>query len=214
VDGAGDLFIADTDNRRVVELLPTGVQKTVATGLPSKFILAADSAGDVFVEDISNNHLLKFAPGLPVTVTAAPPINVVPPAPVIIGENPLFQRKLKHGKPVGKPVLIGYMIDFSNKLNAASADIATNYQVDTLRTKKVKKKKVLVLQPVHDFRVSYNDTNATVELLFTNRPTLKTGGRITVVGGPSSGVTDLSGSFVSGDRVLAISPGGNRIALA
>ena len=38
-----------------------------------------------------------------------------PPTPIpamVIGEQAIFQRKMKKGKPVGKPVLVGYMLEF------------------------------------------------------------------------------------------------------
>jgi hypothetical protein len=150
------------------------------------------------------------------TVTASTTINVLasPSPPLIIGEQALFQRKLKRGKPTGQPVLVGYMIDFSSRLDASSANRGANYQVDTPVTKKVKKHKVTTLQPLTGFTVSYNDASESVSLLFTNQQTFKTGGLITVLGGPSNGVTGLSGAFVAGNTVLAISPGGKNIAPA
>jgi hypothetical protein len=145
---------------------------------------------------------------------ASTAINVTSPPLLIISEQPLFQRQLKHGKPVGKPVLVGYMLDFSNRLNASNATLASSYQVDVISTKTVNRKKVTVLQPLTGFRVSYNDTSESVSLMFTSPQTFKTGGQITVISGPTSGVTDITGAFISGQKVLSISPGGNTIRLA
>ena len=136
------------------------------------------------------------------------------PAPGDHQRAAVFQRKLKHGKPTGKPLLVGFTIDFSTKLNARVQTLATNYQVDAITTKKVKKKTVTKIQALNDFSVSYNDTNDSVSLLFTAQPTFKSGGQITVLGGPISGVTSLTGAFVTGNRVLKISAGGNNISLA
>ena len=97
----------------------------------------------------------------------------------IIGEQALFQRKLKHGKPTGKPMLVGYMIDFSGKLNASSADLPTNYEVAALTTKKMKGKNVTSLQALNGFTVSYNDASETVSVDFTSQQEFKTGGQIT-----------------------------------
>ena len=127
------------------------------------------------------------------SVTATTTINVVSRPPMIISEQPIFQRKLKHGKPTGKPVLIGYMIDFSSKLSASSAELASNYVVDMINTKKVKKHTVTSLKALTNFTVSYYDTSDSVSLRFTNPPTFKTGGEITILGGPTNGITDLSG---------------------
>ncbi len=148
------------------------------------------------------------------TATASTTINVIGAPPMIISEQALFKRQLKHGKPVGNPVLIGYIIDFSSRLNASSACLGTNYQVDTVSTKTVKKKKVTTLEPLTGFTVSYNDSSESVSLLFTSPQTFKTGGQITVLSGPSSGVTGPSGAFLFGTKVLNISPGGKTIALA
>ena len=147
------------------------------------------------------------------TVIATTTINVVAEPVTIIGEQALFQRKLKHGKPTGKPMLVGYMIDFSGKLNAPSADLPTNYEVAALTTKKMKGKNVTSLQALNGFTVSYNDASETVSVDFTSQQEFKTGGQITVLGGPSSGITSLSGAYLSGSRVLEIAPSGNRISL-
>ena len=148
------------------------------------------------------------------SVTASQTINVTNPPPVITSEQPLFQRKMKHGKPVGNPILVGYMIDFSSKLNTSSADLPSNYEVDLVVIKAAKKKKITVLQPLTGFTVLYNEANESVRLTFTSQQTFKNGGRITLLGGPLNGVTSSSGAFLTGNRTLAISPGGKRITPA
>ncbi len=58
-------------------------------------------------------------------------VNPIPPPPTIIGELPIFSRKLnKRGKPVGKPVLTGFEIEYSTAMDPATAGISTNYQVE------------------------------------------------------------------------------------
>ena len=106
------------------------------------------------------------------------------------------------------------MIDFSGKLDAASADLASNYQVEVESIKNIKKRKVASLQPLTAFTVSYNDATDSVSLLFMGQPEVNNGGQITVLGGPASGVTGASGAVLSGDRVLTIAPGGKTISLA
>ena len=74
------------------------------------------------------------------TITVANTPTSTPTATVVIGEQPLFERKLKKGKPVGKPLLTGFTLDFGVPLNSNAASNRANYQVDTVSTKKVKKK--------------------------------------------------------------------------
>ena len=69
VDGAGDLFIADTDNNRVVELPAGGgaaipIDPTVgSTALNEPFGVAVDGAGDLFIADTYNNRVVELPAG-------------------------------------------------------------------------------------------------------------------------------------------------------
>jgi sugar lactone lactonase YvrE len=64
VDAAGDVFIADTGNRRVVEVPAGGSpQITVGSGLNSPFGLALDGAGDVFISDTVLNQVVEVQAG-------------------------------------------------------------------------------------------------------------------------------------------------------
>ena len=57
---AGDVFIADTDNNRVVEVpAGGGPQITVASGLNFPAGVAVDGAGDVFIADTGNNRVVE-----------------------------------------------------------------------------------------------------------------------------------------------------------
>src|SRR5208337_4945299 len=78
VDGAGDVFIADTDNNRVVEVpAGGGAQTTVGSGLNNPNSLAVDGAGDVFIADTFNNRLVEVTPsGVQTTVLATFAIGV------------------------------------------------------------------------------------------------------------------------------------------
>lgn len=64
VDGAGNLFISDTGNSRVVELPWTGsgygTQVTVASGLHAPEGLAVDGAGDLYVTLYSGNSAVMI----------------------------------------------------------------------------------------------------------------------------------------------------------
>jgi hypothetical protein len=64
VDGAGDVFIADTNNRRVVEVpAGGGTQTTVSNELDFPEGVAVDGAGDVFIADTRNNFVLEVPVG-------------------------------------------------------------------------------------------------------------------------------------------------------
>jgi sugar lactone lactonase YvrE len=60
VDGAGDIFVADTNNNQVVELLAGGSnQTTVGTGLKQPTGVAIDGAGNVYIADSGNNRVVE-----------------------------------------------------------------------------------------------------------------------------------------------------------
>ena len=59
VDGAGNVFIADTYHSRVVEVpAGGGAQTTVGSGLSAPYGVAMDAAGDVFIADTGNNRVV------------------------------------------------------------------------------------------------------------------------------------------------------------
>ncbi len=79
VDSAGDVFIADELNSRVVELPQTatgyGPQTTLpASGLLYPYGVAVDSAGDVFIADAGNSRVVE----LPLTATGYGPQTTLP----------------------------------------------------------------------------------------------------------------------------------------
>ena len=49
VDAAGDVFVADTGNNAVKEVLPDGTIKTLGSGFNPPYGVAVDAAGNVFV---------------------------------------------------------------------------------------------------------------------------------------------------------------------
>ncbi len=65
VDGAGNVFIADTLNSRVVEVPPgclsASCQTTVGVGLDHPYGVAVDGAGDVFIADTLNSRVVEVA---------------------------------------------------------------------------------------------------------------------------------------------------------
>jgi hypothetical protein len=126
--------------------------------------------------------------------------------PMIIGEQSLFVRKTnKKGRPVGKPVLAGFEFEFSSPLNPASATNPANYQVDSVTSKRVKKKSQRILHQITKFNVSYSNDAVTINLAL--RETFKTGGQITIL----NSLAGASGTALAGTTVFTISKGGKSI---
>jgi large repetitive protein len=72
VDGAGDVFIADTLNNRVVEVpAGGGAQTTLGSGLTNPYGVAVDGAGDVFIADTLNNRVVEVPAGGGVQTTVS-----------------------------------------------------------------------------------------------------------------------------------------------
>lgn len=70
VDGAGNLYIADTDNGRVRKVNPAGIISSAITGLRDPYGVASDAVGNLFITDSSNDRILKVSPGGVVTTIA------------------------------------------------------------------------------------------------------------------------------------------------
>ncbi len=169
-------------------------------------IATAVSAGPVTISAAFDGHTGSTGL-LVVTPTPAP----TPTQTVIIGEQPVFQRKLnKKGEPMGKAVLSDFTVEFGVPLNAADAAIRANYQLDTVTTKKVKKKTETILHPITKFTVSYVAASDAVEIKLGAAETFPTGGRLTVLGGE----TTAAGGTLTGPAVFAIGKGGKSIELS
>ena len=187
----------------------------VTAGVASFTTLTLANPGTNFTLTATAGSLTS-APSAGINVTA---ITVPAPTPtptptptstktVVIGEQPIFQRKLnKKGKPIGKAVLSVFALDFSVPLNAASASNTANYQVDTVTTMRVKRKIETILHPIKNFTVSYVAASDAIQIKLGATETFPTGGQITVLGG----LTTASGSTLSGPAVFTVSKGGKSI---
>jgi sugar lactone lactonase YvrE len=83
VDGQGDLYIADTQNDRVVEVpagggTATAIAPTVnAVALKKPSGVAVDGAGDLFIADSVNNRILEVPAGGGAATAIDPTVNAV-----------------------------------------------------------------------------------------------------------------------------------------
>jgi Right handed beta helix region len=127
---------------------------------------------------------------------------------VVVGQQPDFRQKLnKKGKPVGKAMLTGFTLDFGTPLDATAADDPAHFGVETLSTRKVKKKLEHILHPISGFKVSYDAVGDSVTITLGRPEKFLTGGQVTVLGG----VMSASGGPLSGPTIFAISKGGKSI---
>src|SRR5580698_8064465 len=80
VDGAGNVYFGDFNNRRIVEVSPTGMSSDLNLGTPggtallNPFAVAVDGAGNVYISDSNQERILKVPPGGPGTVFRSSPI--------------------------------------------------------------------------------------------------------------------------------------------
>jgi kumamolisin len=70
-DGAGDMYVADTDNNRIQKIvLSTQVVTTFASGLNAPNGVAVDGSGNVYVADTNNDVIEKISSGGTVSTLA------------------------------------------------------------------------------------------------------------------------------------------------
>jgi secreted PhoX family phosphatase len=238
IDSVGDLFIVDNGNNVVREVVKaTGDIITVAGNGTAGYAgdngpataaelngptrVAIDAAGHLFIADGLNNVVREATPAVTVTIIRTPTPTPTPiptptptptPIPIIIGEQVVTMRKKnKRGKPVGKPVLIGFTLDYSTAMNATTAGNALNYRVTSTTTKRVKKKLDTVFTPVAVTAV-YNPSNDSVTLSIKGKPTFANGGQIKVIYSPTNGVCSASGvPLDASDSEFTILPKATRI---
>ncbi len=198
---------AGTPYTATVSTDPEGLAGVTVTYLQNGVVVAAPiQPGSYSVTATLNNPNYTAT-----SVTGTLVINLA--APSIVGEQPIFQRKTnKHGKPVGRPVLTGFLFDFSAPLNPSSATNSANYRVDSITTKRVKGRIQLKLHPITRFSVAYSAASDVITLMFAGKQTFPSGGQIEVLSGPSFGVTGTSGTPLAGNNVFTISSGGKEIS--
>src|SRR5262249_48561080 len=137
--GLGNLIFAfdGSPHTAAVTTGPAGLSGvTVIYSQNGAAVTRPTQAGDYTVTATLNNADYTATPvtGTLVIGQAAPTPTPTPPPAMIIGEQPVFQRRVrKDGKPFGKAVLTGFTLDFNVSLGAAAATNPANYQLDNVR---------------------------------------------------------------------------------
>jgi hypothetical protein len=150
----------------------------------------------------------QTALAIPIDVTTVPWTNATPE---IIGEKAVLEPKMKNRKPDGPRVLDGYELEFNTELGTVTATDLANYQIGTTTTKKVNKKLETRFTPITGVSVSYDVDTGSVDLLFSHKETFKTGGQLTVLAAPPSGIVSWEDENMTANAVFTISPGGKKI---
>jgi hypothetical protein len=118
---------------------------------------------------------------------------VIPVVPTVIAQQVVAGYKLnKKGKPQGKPIAWDFKLQYSAAMNVTTAGLVSNYQMNSVTTKRVKKKTVTILTPVK-FTESYNPSNNTVTLTVSGKNPFVKGGRITILSSGLMGVRSQAG---------------------
>ncbi len=173
-----------------------GTTTVTVSGGAATFTNLADNRAETLSLSFRSGSL-SSGPTSPTAVTA--------PAPTIRLEQVVTTRKTnKKGKPVGKPVFVGLSLDYTTAMDPSTAGLAANYQVDSAITRRVKKKRITVLQPVN-FIAAYSPSTDSVTLTVEGKPTFATGGQIKVIASPPNGVSSEAGVLLdTSDTVFAI----------
>jgi large repetitive protein len=121
VDGAGDLFIADSNNNRVVEIpVGGGAQTTGGSGLSNPRGMAVDGAGDLFIADSSNNRVVEVPAGGGGQTTVGSGLSN-PRGMAVDGAGDLFIADSNNNRVVKVPVGGGAQTTVGSGLNNPTA---------------------------------------------------------------------------------------------
>jgi hypothetical protein len=158
---------------------------TTSTLMPGTRSITATYSGDPTFASSGSN---------PVTATINAP-------PMIVAEQVVRMRQRnKKGKLVGKPVLVGFALDYSTAMNAATVRLPANYQV----TFATQKKHILVNEPVVVQPTYDPSTNVVTLTIVGNKPRFSKGGQIKVISTPPTGITGTTGGFLPADETVFI----------
>jgi streptogramin lyase len=167
---------------------------TAKSGIATFSGLSLNSSGNGYKVKATSSDLI------PATTT---PFNVNA-APIITSES------------VATTPALSFSFQYSVAMNAATAGLAANYQVEAFSTKTVNKKTVKVATMVH-IKVAYNQSKHLVTLTVIGKNPFSTGGgQIRILASSAkTGVSSKAGVLLSAkDTIFAISPNGSSIKLS
>ena len=119
VDGAGDVFIADTQSSRVVKVpAGGGAQTTVGSGLNRPYGVAVDGAGDVFIADETNNQVVEVPAGGGPQITVGSGLNA-PYGVAVDGAGDVFIADTGNNRVVEVPAGGGPQTTVGSGLHSA-----------------------------------------------------------------------------------------------
>jgi sugar lactone lactonase YvrE len=140
VDEAGDLFIVDLANSRVVEVpagggTPTAIDPTVnGKGLSSPYGTAVDGAGNLFIADAGNNRVVEVPAGSGAPTAIDPTVNGTglsyPIGVALDGAGDLFISDHDNGRVVEVPAGGGTPISIDPTVNGESLAYPFGVAVD------------------------------------------------------------------------------------
>jgi probable HAF family extracellular repeat protein len=171
---------------------PTGYKLPTSGTVAGTYVWSAVYSGD------SNNSTTSDNGANEKTVVRVTP-------PTTIGEQAILERKTnKKGKPVGKLVLQGFTLEFSQPMGALAGD-AAEYILESIVSKATKHKPAKV-KPV-GFTVVYTPSRNTVAVNIAGNQPFMNGGLLTV----SDSIASADGATLSGTNTFTIGKGGKTI---
>jgi sugar lactone lactonase YvrE len=121
VDGAGNVFIADTLNNRVVKVpAGGGAQTTLGSGLNNPYGVAVDGAGDVFIADTLNNRVVEVPAGGGIQTTVGSGLSS-PYDVAVDGAGNVFIADTSNNRVVEVPAIGGAQTTVGSGLSAPYA---------------------------------------------------------------------------------------------
>ena len=195
VDGNGDVFIADSNNARVVEVpAGGGTQTTVGSGLTYPTGVAVDGAGDVFITDRNANQVVEVPAGGGTQTTVGSGL-AYPSGVAVDGAGDVFIADTNNSRVVEVPVAGGTPTVVSPGLILGHA---LTYPEG------------VAVDGSGDVFIADTDSNRVVELQFSQAPTLTFA--TTAVGGTSTDspqsvmIQNIGDQPLTGTLGLSLSP--------
>ena len=183
------------------------IEFAVPTADAGPAAITVDKGGNLWFIESNASKIAELSPNNPNHITEYGVPGLTPQAPTVLSEEAVTMQKTnKKGKKVGKPVFVGFELDYSTAMNPATAGLTANYQVTFTTTKGIKKKHVTMHERVA-FRATYSASKNSVTLTIVGKQMFGMGGQITVIATPPSGVSSATDDFLAAnDTVFTILP--------